>query len=86
MSKYAEETAARDLHKAQMAKNEEILAKLAGTDEPYFVLRAQDAFASHLVMEWARLAESGGSPFEAVQRAMRIAGVMQLWRPKKIPD
>ena len=86
MSKHAEETAARDLHKVLMSKNLEILKSLEGTDEPYFVLRAQDAFASRLVYEWARLSESGGSPPEATRRAIRIAGTMALWRPKKIPD
>jgi hypothetical protein len=67
-------------------RNREMLKKLDGTSEPYFVLRAQDALASALVMEWADRAEGAGCPQDIVADARMQARAMRQWPKKKIPD
>lgn len=71
--------------------NEELLKKLnAGNEigqfEPYFVLRAQDAFSGHLVKLWADMAEAAGTGLNKVQNARECARAMKNWPKKKIPD
>lgn len=71
--------------------NEELLKKLneangIGQFEPYFVLRAQDAFSGHLVKLWADMAEAAGTPHDKVVNARECARAMRNWPKKKIPD
>lgn len=66
--------------------NHRLLEKLADSKEPYFVLRGTDAFASHLVVMWADMAEGAGVPLDKVQNARQCARAMRNWPTKKIPD
>lgn len=61
-------------------------AEVTGSQEPYFVLRGQDAFAAELVRQWAHLAEGAGVPPQKVENARRCARAMRNWPHKKIPD
>jgi hypothetical protein len=54
--------------------------------EPFFILRGQDAFAAHLVSQWADMAESAGTSGAKVQNARQCARAMKNWLKKKIPD
>lgn len=54
--------------------------------EPFFILRAQDAFASDLVRRWAELAEGAGVSAEKVTNARHCARAMRQWPTHKIPD
>jgi hypothetical protein len=56
------------------------------TDEPVFVLRAQDTFAADLVERWANLAEASRCPAGKVLAARAVARAMFEWRTKKLPD
>lgn len=59
-----------------------------GDDETVFVLRAQDKFASELVLEWCRLVEeySGGLETPKTREARETAHQMWLWPHRKVPD
>lgn len=61
-------------------------AEVTGLQEPYFILRGQDAFAAELVRQWAHLAESAGVPRQKVENARQCARAMRNWPTKKIPD
>lgn len=61
------------------------LSKLA-PDEPFFVLRGQDALAADLVREWALRARAAGCPADKTAEAERIADAMEAWTPRKDPD
>lgn len=61
------------------------LAKV-GTNEPIFVLRAQDVFAPDLVWWWAQLAALGGASQEKIKEAYACADAMRKWPTRKRPD
>ncbi|HYK54156.1 MAG TPA: hypothetical protein VEV38_11550 [Candidatus Eremiobacteraceae bacterium] len=61
------------------------LAKLA-PDEPYFVLRGQDAEAADLVELWALRAKTAGCDRDKVNEAMDVADEMRRWPKRKSPD
>jgi hypothetical protein len=65
--------------------NFDCLAKLA-PDEPFFVLRAQDAEAADLVELWALRARAGGCPLDKATEAMQVADEMRRWPRRKHPD
>lgn len=54
--------------------------------EPFFVLRGQDKLAAILVRTWAAFAFQQALPLEEYQRALRVAGEMDRWSPRKFPD
>jgi hypothetical protein len=58
----------------------------AAEDEPVFVLRAQDAFASDLVRLWASRAALNNAPPEKVAEAVKLAEAMEAWPGRKYPD
>jgi hypothetical protein len=60
-------------------------AKLA-PDEPFFVLRAQDAEAADLVEAWAIRAGSLGCDSDKVLEAKQTAEDMRRWHTRKNPD
>ena len=63
------------------------LGKVADTDEPIFVLRAQDVFADTVVDFWADLLEQKTFPgHPKVAAARKIAADMRLHHPRKFPD
>ena len=74
------------LSKADMSKNEQIIERLKGTDEPYFVLRAQDKLAADVVEFYSDVARDAGCAPEFVARAHEIAQAMRSWPAKKLPD
>jgi hypothetical protein len=76
-------TAREEREKA--ARGEGCLGK-AADDEPVFILRGQDHFASRLVDQWADLAEDGGCAPGKVAEARDLAWRMRKWRPRKVPD
>ena len=58
-------------------------------NEPYFVLRAQDVFAAHLVDSWCDLAEQMGGAIKNTHKifeARSLAKEMRNWYPRKLPD
>lgn len=61
------------------------LAKLA-PDEPFFVLRGQDATSANLVELWAMTARILGCSPEKVAEAERVASAMKAWPSQKNPD
>lgn len=66
--------------------NATILKKLAEGREPFWVLRAQDALAAPLVLEWANRAEGAGVAADKVANARMAARAMRQWPVKKVPD
>lgn len=52
----------------------------AKSDEPIFILRAQDNLAAQTVREWAKRAALRGCPDEKVTEAMELASKMDDWR------
>jgi hypothetical protein len=62
------------------------IVKIAGSDEPVFILRAQDKLAAELVRDWAERAERAGSPHAKVIDALACADAMDAWPVKKVPD
>ena len=58
----------------------------AADDEPVFILRAQDIFASGLVEAWAHSLEERGGDLEKVREARRLAMLMRAWPRRKVPD
>jgi ribosomal protein L7Ae-like RNA K-turn-binding protein len=61
------------------------LQKVA-TDEPIFVLRAQDILAPEVVRAWARQAKEHGTPAVKVHEALALADAMERWPTRKYPD
>jgi len=61
------------------------LSKLS-PDEPYFVLRAQDAHAADLVELWAIRARASGCQQDKVLEAQNVADDMRHWPLRKNPD
>lgn len=55
-------------------------------DEPFFVLRAQDASAADLVELWAIRARASGCPQDKVIEAQDTAEEMRRWPVHKNPD
>lgn len=55
-------------------------------DEPFFVLRGQDALAPQFVREWAEKAKSHGLPTEKYLHAMKVATDMEHYPHRKLPD
>ena len=56
-------------------------------DEPYFILRAQDAEAADLVELWAvRAGSTGNCDPDKITEAMRTAEEMRKWPTRKWPD
>jgi hypothetical protein len=55
-------------------------------DEPVFILRAQDKYAAHLVLQWAILLNNAGGNFEKVKEALQISKEMSNWPTQKLPD
>jgi len=55
-------------------------------DEPYFVLRGQDAEAAELVELWALRAKAAGCGGDKVNEAMDVADEMRRWPKRKVPD
>lgn len=55
-------------------------------DEPYFVLRGQDALAADLVEKWAIQAGSAGCDSDKVREAHAVADEMRRWHTRKNPD
>jgi hypothetical protein len=60
-------------------------AKL-GPDEPFFILRAQDALAADLVELWAIRARAGGTHIDKTRDAVDLAEEMRQWPKRKHPD
>lgn len=69
----------------KLARGEGCLGK-AASDEPVFVLRAQDRTAAGLVEQWATFAEENGCPPEKASEARAIADQMRKWPTRKYPD
>ncbi len=70
----------------------------ARSDEPLFILRAQDKFAPELIEKWAEkveaahfnsISEKSDRAKEKVKRARALAHTMRAWQElncRKIPD
>ena len=69
----------------KMTRGEGCLGK-AASDEPLFILRAQDAHAADLVEKWAIWARASGCGDDKVNEAMQIAEEMRKWPTRKMPD
>ena len=69
----------------KLTRGEGCLGK-AASDEPVFVLRAQDCFAADLVEKWAIWARAAGSPPDKVSEAMALVEEMRRWPKRKTPD
>jgi hypothetical protein len=61
-----------------LKSNDACLAKVY-SDEPIFVLRAQDRLAPALVKLWAELASLHGAPFGKTAEAIKLAMRMEGW-------
>lgn len=76
-------TAREEIEKAN--KGQGCLGK-AAPDEPVFILRGQDRFASELVEYWARQAgERLGFGHPKIIEAQEIAERMRNWKPRRYP-
>ena len=58
----------------------------AADDEPLFILRAQDELAPAVVRHWAMLARASKVAHEKVKEADHLAGEMEQWPKRKLPD
>lgn len=56
------------------------------SDEPTFLLRAQDTAAAPTVRAWASFAYVAGVPLAVVESALQQADAMEAWPIKKLPD
>ena len=57
------------------------------SDEPIFILRAQDLIAPHCVNEWARVYEGMGGTATKAAEARAVAEQMVKWTgTRKFPD
>jgi hypothetical protein len=54
-------------------------------DEPLFVLRAKDAFASLAIDAWSRAAHAAGAPMMMLDDAAQCAAAMRKWPVKEVP-
>lgn len=55
-------------------------------DEPWFVLRGQDACADEAVRHYAQVVIARGGPVALAERALQQADAMSNWRVRKMPD
>jgi hypothetical protein len=55
------------------------------SNEPTFLLRAQDLCAADAVRAWAQLQLSAGGPVAVVEQALKQADAMDAWPIKKLP-
>lgn len=77
-----------------LAKTDKILADLNAeidSDEPCFVLRAQDKYAPEAIISYAERCRWGGASESHVRRALEIRGKMKYWQDAnpekvKVPD
>lgn len=73
-----------------MAMKTEVLSDMGSclnkeaSDEPVFILRAQDVHAAYIVERWANLAEAS-APKKAAE-ARKVAAAMRQWPKRKLPD
>lgn len=58
----------------------------AASDEPVFVLRAQDCLSAEIVEKWALRARAMGVNTDKVSEAFDCAERMRDWHTKKVPD
>lgn len=59
----------------------------AAPDEPVFVLRAQDALAPSIILQWMSLArEAGTLSVERELEARNCVKQMIAWHKSKLPD
>lgn len=58
----------------------------AADDEPLFILRAQDKLAPATVRMWAHWAQRGSVSAEKIGEAYKLAGAMEAWPNRKMPD
>lgn len=58
----------------------------AGPDEPLFVLRANDKLAAATVRFWAAQATKFGVSLPKINEALEVAGQMESWKKRKLPD
>jgi len=56
------------------------------SDEPVFLIRAQDAVSADAVRAWATLAAEAGAPMAVIEQALQQADRMAAWPVKKIAD
>jgi hypothetical protein len=71
---------------AKMIRGEGCLGK-AADDEPVFILRAADRFASTVVEIWAEIvATQRGDKHPKVVEARQLAKRMLAWPTQKVPD
>ena len=61
------------------------LQKVA-TDEPIFVLRAQDKLAPVVIRKWVELAVLHGLSSIREHEALALADAMERWPTRKYPD
>ena len=66
--------------------NAEILRKLSGGREPFYVVRAQDVLGAGTIRYWANKAEERGVSASKVKNARTCANAMLNWHPRKLPD
>jgi len=69
-------------------ETERVLAKVAD-DEPIFILRASDALAPQVILEWIRLAKRNCVSHAKIVRAKQHADALWSWQLKhgaKLPD
>jgi len=64
----------------------QVPASVIPTEEPVFLLRAQDRAAAPAVRAWAAVAQALGADPEVVKNALHQADLMDAWPVKKIPD
>jgi len=56
------------------------------SEEPRFILRAQDVLAPIAVRYYADLIEGATGDFKSAQQIRTFAEIMANWRPRKLPD
>ena len=64
---------------------EKIENKQLPEDEPLFVLRGRDKFASATVRHWVELTKRSGTPPEKISEALALASEMDKWPEKRVP-
>lgn len=65
------------------------VAKFLESEEPIFIIRAQDAVGAHAVRAWAHLAAQAGAAESKVADAIAHAKVFEAWQAEhgtKVPD
>ena len=66
--------------------NADVLLKLSGGNEPFWIIRGQDILGARTVRFWANEAEGKGVADEKVANARKCGYAMLNWHPKKMPD